>query len=177
MKSFAVKILFFTLMVLIIGPIVSSGVFAQKRDILGSFRDWDALIITEGSTKTCYMISSPKKSTANKRNVRRGDIYITITHRPNVGVKSEVNAVMGYPLRPSSEVKFAIDGKRPLSFFTQGSAAWAYDSKDDTNAVAAMKRGSNLVVTGTSARGTATTDTYSLSGFTAAHNAITRACG
>jgi hypothetical protein len=42
--------------------------------------------------------------------------------------------------------------------------------------VAAMRRGNSLVVEGTSARGTVTTDRYSLSGFTAAHNAISRAC-
>jgi invasion protein IalB len=149
---------------------------AQKRDILGSFRDWDALIIKEGSTKTCYMISTPKRTTANKKNVRRGDIYITVTNRPNVGVKSEVNAVMGYPLRPNSEVRFQVDGKRAQSLFTEGSTAWAYDSNDDAKLAAAMKAGSRLVVTGTSVRGTRTTDTYSLSGFTAAFNAINKAC-
>ncbi|UTW55618.1 invasion associated locus B family protein [Kordiimonas sp. SCSIO 12610] len=149
---------------------------AQKRDIIGSFRDWDALLIKEGNTKTCYMISTPKRSTANKKNVRRGDIYITVTNRPNVGVKTEVNAVMGYPLRPNSEVSFQIDGKRAQRLFTEGSTAWAYDGKDDAKLAAAMKAGSRLVVTGTSARGTRTTDTYSLSGFTAALNAINKAC-
>ncbi len=39
-----------------------------------------------------------------------------------------------------------------------------------------MKAGSNLVVKASSSRGTDTTDTYSLSGFTAAYNAISKAC-
>jgi hypothetical protein len=34
-----------------------------------------------------------------------------------------------------------------------------------------------MIVKGTSSRGTLTTDTYSLSGFTAAFNAISKACG
>lgn len=156
--------------------VTAPAIFAQKRDIIGSFRDWDALIIKEGSAKTCYMISTPKRSTANKKNVRRGDIYITVTNRPNVGVKTEVNAVMGYPLRPNSEVSFQIDGKRAQRLFTEGNTAWAYDSKDDAKITAAMKAGSRLVVTGNSARDTRTTDTYSLSGFTAALNAINKAC-
>ncbi len=34
-----------------------------------------------------------------------------------------------------------------------------------------------MIVAGISSRGTLTTDTYSLNGFTAAYDAITRACG
>jgi invasion protein IalB len=171
-QKFATKLTLALFAACLLTPMAS----AQKRDIIGSFRDWDALIIKEGNAKTCYMISTPKRSTANKKNVRRGDIYITVTNRPGVGVKSEVNAVMGYPLRPNSEVRFQVDGKRAQSLFTEGSTAWAYDGSDDAKIAAAMKAGSRLVVTGTSARGTRTTDTYSLSGFTAAFNAINKAC-
>ncbi|MGB1026239.1 MAG: invasion associated locus B family protein, partial [Rhodospirillaceae bacterium] len=39
-----------------------------------------------------------------------------------------------------------------------------------------MKRGRDMIVKGTSSRGTVTTDTYSLSGVTAAMNAIDKAC-
>ena len=37
--------------------------------------------------------------------------------------------------------------------------------------------GSGMIVRGVSSRGTETTDTYSLNGFTRAHNAIGQACG
>ena len=40
-----------------------------------------------------------------------------------------------------------------------------------------MKAGKQLIVRGTSSRGTATTDTYSLAGFSAALAAIDKACG
>jgi hypothetical protein len=39
-----------------------------------------------------------------------------------------------------------------------------------------MKAGTRMIVTGISDKGSKTTDTYSLSGFTAALNAIGRAC-
>ena len=42
--------------------------------------------------------------------------------------------------------------------------------------VDAMIRGARLVVKGTSSRGTKTTDTYSLKGFSAAFKAIGKAC-
>jgi Invasion associated locus B (IalB) protein len=40
-----------------------------------------------------------------------------------------------------------------------------------------LKAGKQMIVRGTSSRGTETTDTYSLSGFTAALAAIDKACG
>ena len=148
-----------------------------KPRLLGSYRDWDAMVGSDTSgRKSCYVISVPKKSEASKRDAIRGDIYLTVTHRPSFGVTGEVNAVVGYPIRQGSEAGISIDGKRSFQFFTEGSGAWAYDPKDDTAAVDAMKAGTSLVVKAASQRGTATTDVYSLSGFTAAYNAITAAC-
>ena len=39
-----------------------------------------------------------------------------------------------------------------------------------------MKNGNKLKITGYSSRGTKTTDTYSLMGFTAAYNHISKSC-
>jgi len=50
------------------------------------------------------------------------------------------------------------------------------DVKSDNAMTQAMKRGSNLVMSGQSGRGNNTSYRFSLSGFTAAHNAITKAC-
>ena len=157
---------------------MSAGAEAQgKPRLLGSYRDWDAMVGTmQDGSKTCYMISTPKRSSASKKDAVRGQIYMTVTHRPKFGVKGEVNAVVGYPIRRGSEANISVDGRHSFSFFTEGSGAWAYDPKDDASAVSAMKAGSTLVVKASSQRGTDTTDTYSLSGFTAAYNAITKAC-
>ena len=51
-----------------------------------------------------------------------------------------------------------------------------YEQSQRERALQAFKAGSQLVVKGTSQRGTDTTDTYSLSGATAAMNAIDAAC-
>ncbi len=158
---------------------ISVAAEAQKdsRRHLGSYRDWDAFVYGTGSKRTCHIISVPKSSTASRKKARRGDIYIMVSHRPEYGVVGEVNAVLGYPIRQGSTAKFTVDGGRKrLEFFTEGTGAWAYDPKDDAAAVAAMKRGSRLEISAVSQRGTKTTDRYSLSGFTAAYNAITKAC-
>lgn len=158
---------------LMVGP---HGADAQSSRLLGSYRDWDAHVRGSGSTKECYILSAVKKWSASRRGVSRGDTYITVTHRPAMDVTGEVNVIVGYPLKEGSELKLTIDGSRRYDLFTEGRGAWAYDAKDDGTIVAAMKRGNRLIATASSQRGTRTTDTYSLSGFTAAYNAITRAC-
>ena len=55
-----------------------------------------------------------------------------------------------------------------------GDTAWA--EKDDADIVAAMKDGKTLKVSGTSWKGTETTDSYSLAGISAAIDEIDSAC-
>ena len=52
-----------------------------------------------------------------------------------------------------------------------------YFAPDPADQIKALAAGSSLVVKGTSSRGTATTDTYPLAGFSAAHAEINKACG
>jgi len=64
-----------------------------------------------------------------------------------------------------------------VSLFTSEGHAWARDTETDKAMVKAMMRGSTMIVKGTSWRGTKTTDTYSLKGFTAAYKESRTACG
>lgn len=147
---------------------------ADKRELLGSYRNWDALVITHDSgDKTCYIISTPTQ--VRPVGASRGDIYTTITIRPRVRIVDEVNIIVGYPLRAASEVTASIGGRR-FKLFTEGNGAWLRTPAEDAQMVQAMRAGNSLTVKGTSARGTNTTDQYSLLGFTAAHNAIKEAC-
>jgi hypothetical protein len=155
----------------------------QNRKLLGTFHDWQAYTLTTGENKICYAISVPKKMAPKsiRRHgrtvkVQRGEVYITVTHRPATETENEVNVVAGYPFETNSQASYAIDGRK-YTLFTMDDGAWAYDSKADNAIVTAMRRGKTLVVKGRSSHGTATTDTYSLTGFTAAHEAIDKACG
>lgn len=151
---------------------------AQDRtDLVGSYNDWDAFTLARpGGEKVCYMVSVPKSWKASREGAARGDIYITVTHRPKAAVRDQINIVVGYPLEDSSQVTATIDGKTGFKLFTRGDGAWLYTAREDSAMAAAMRRGGALVVEGKSSRGTTTTDRYSLSGFTAAYNAISRAC-
>lgn len=103
-------------------------------------------------------------------------------------VRNEVQTLVGYPMRPTTDSFFhqaVVDGKAyPMksipddaaTSITDSEAAWLASTDDEAGFVTALKSGTQLLVKGTSGRGTETTDTYSLSGVTAAMAAIDTAC-
>ncbi len=146
---------------------------AQQVNTLGRFQDWTAYTMTENGAKVCYVASQPKKDEGNY--TRRGDIYALITHRPARDQFNVVTIYAGYPYDEDASVEMSVDEKS-FQLFTKGETAWATDDQDP-RIVSAMKAGRSMVVKGTSSRGTATRDTYSLLGVTAALNSIDKACG
>ncbi|MCU0838077.1 MAG: invasion associated locus B family protein [Rhodospirillales bacterium] len=145
---------------------------AQPQEI-GRFGDWTAFTDGSGPKKICFIGSSPKK--AEGAYTARGQTYMLITHRPAEKAVGEVSVEAGYAYKAGSDVAADIDGKS-FKLFTQGGNAWAQNAQADRALVQALRAGKQLVVKGTSSRGTLTTDTYSLTGFTAAYDAITKAC-
>jgi hypothetical protein len=152
--------------------LAASTAVAEQRSI-GSHRDWEAFVDSVGGKKVCYIGSLPKKQEGDY--TRRDDSYVLVTHRPEDKVFGEVSVEAGYTYERDSEVTADVDGKT-FKLFTDGGNAWAYDAASDQQMVTAMRAGSNLVIKGISSRGTLTTDTYSLLGFTAALQAITDEC-
>ena len=104
-----------------------------------------------------------------------GDIYVVVTHRPNEKSFNVVNINAGYTYKVNSEAEMKI-GAQTFSLFTNGDTAWAMTPEQDESIVNAMKRGSRMIVNGTSFRGTKTKDTYSLNGFSSAYKAISNKC-
>ncbi|MTI11201.1 invasion associated locus B family protein [Curvivirga aplysinae] len=166
------RVLKATTLLLGTGLLVASPSLAAGDKDLGVFKKWQAHSYTEGGGKVCNMWSRPTKHEEGGR--ARGEIFAFITHRPNDSRYHEVSLGMGYPLKKDSRVKVKIGGKN-FEFFTHGSVAYAF-KKDDKAIVKAMRGGNTMVVSGVSQRGTKTKDTYSLSGFSKANNAVNNAC-
>ena len=147
---------------------------AQGIERIGDYGDWSSFQFSEDGNLACYMSSEPKKAVGEYK--KRGDVFAIVTHRPAEKRLGEVSIIAGYNYRKDSWAEVKI-GKQTFQLFTQDDGAWAPDAGTDENLVRAMRRGRTMVVTGTSTRGTLTTDTYSLSGFTKASRAIAKACG
>ena len=148
-----------------------NAVAADKT--LGTFKTWSAMTFNEDEKTVCMMWSQPEKAEGDYK--KRGEIFVFVTHRPGDREMNKVSFETGYTFKESSKVRVTIDGTS-YTLYTDGSTAWSSDEKDDLRMVNAMRAGRTMIMEGVSSRGTETRDTYSLSGFTAAHNAINRAC-
>ena len=146
---------------------------AATPQILGEYGDWIAYYYRDNAGPVCYMASTPKKDEG--KYSKRGDIFVVVTHRPNEKSYDVVNINAGYTYKKNIQVELKI-GAKTFYLFTDGDKAWAMKDKDDKDIVAAMKRGSRMIVDGVSSRGTKTKDTYSLTGFTSAYKAISNKC-
>lgn len=161
--------------------IAALGAQAQEStNKVGSNTDW--YVYEENSpTKQCWAVSQPREtintdSAGRIKSVTRSEILLFLTYAPSNGVKGQVSFVGGYPFASGSEVKLEI-GSDEFSLFVDGETAWAATSEDDARIIAAMKRGASAILTGRSARGTITKDTFSLLGFTASVEDASKRCG
>ena len=146
---------------------------ASEPKLISAHDAWSAYSFKENGNIVCYMASEPIKAEGNY--TRRGKIYALITHRPAEGSRNVFSYITGYPYKEGGNAVLSIDGET-FNLFTQDESAWAPDSDMDNRIAQAVRKGSKMTVKGTSSRGTATTDTFSLKGSTAAHDAITKAC-
>lgn len=140
--------------------------------------DWSVFV--EDNPTQCWIVSAPKaiRNTRDGREVaaQRGDIRLFVSYWPGDDRDGEVSATGGYPYADGSTVTLQV-GSESFEMITDGEIAWAASPTDDERIVAAMKRGSEAVVTGRSGRGTQTSDTFSLLGFTAAVADAEQRCG
>ncbi len=152
---------------------------AQTQQRIDAKQDWSIFQAEAEGQKVCWIVSQPTKTAAFRNgrsvSVNRGDIFLMISIRPADGVINEVSYLSGYPFKKGSEVKASV-GSKKFTLFTEGENAWAPSGEDDAAMIAAFRRGARAKVEGVSKRGTKTTDTFSLSGFTAALEAATGLC-
>lgn len=159
--------------ILMAGPSWAADPAPDSPEVLGTFGEWTAFAEGNDKTKLCYAASAPIKKEG--KYTSRGDTAVLVTHNLNDGTFDVVSVVAGYDFKADEDVLTQVDAKK-FTMFSKGDRAWNAESKDDKTMVAEMKRGNHLLVIGTSTRGTRTTDTYSLSGFTKAYQAISKAC-
>lgn len=142
---------------------------------LGTFDDWEAFTYHADNAPVCYVFSAPKKTDSDKKIAKRDPVYFLVSHFPGRRVKGQISTIIGYPFKESSTVTLKVDAQS-FDLYTNGDTAWAADADTEGKIVKAMKTGKALMVTGTSWKGTQTTDTYSLTGLNKALDKIDATC-
>ena len=143
--------------------------------LLGQYADWGAYAATSAGHKVCYAIATPNGSSTVPPNRPRNPAYMFISVRPDEKVKNEVSVIIGYPFKPESAVNIEI-GPTKFAMYTKNDGAWIQNAAEEARMVEAMRKGADVVVTGTSTRGTQSTDRYSLKGLSQALDRAAREC-
>ncbi len=143
--------------------------------LLGQYGEWGAYTASPAGKKVCFAIAKPTSSVTNPPNRPRNPVYIFISTRPADKVANEVSIIIGYPFKPGTEASADI-GSTSFALYTQQDGAWIKNAADEANMVSAMRAGDTTVVKGASAKGTQTTDTFTLKGVSQALDRIAQEC-
>jgi hypothetical protein len=143
--------------------------------LLGQYGDWGAYTASPGGSKVCFALAKPKTTKMEPAGRQRGQSYLFISTRPGEKVKNEVSVIIGYPFKSSSDATAEI-GPAKFAMYTQNDGAWIKNVGEEARMVDSMRKGVDLTVKGTSGRGAASTDQYSLKGLAQALDKIEQEC-
>ena len=143
--------------------------------LIGQFGTWGAYSATPNGKHVCFALAKPSSSKTNPPNRPRDPAYAFVSSRPAEKVVNEVSIMIGYALKPGSESTLEVGGAS-FAMYTQGDGLWIKNAAEEEQMVQAMRRSADAVIKGVSAKGTETTDTFSLKGLSQALDKIAQDC-
>ena len=155
--------------------IIFSFNYVQAEDLkkLGTFKDWEVIMVSDESNKVCFahskpVLQSPKKSDREAR--------LFVTFRPSEKITNEVSTTSGYEYNSQNSI-IASSGKSKYKFdIAQDNFAWISSNKIEKKIIKRMKQASRIMITAYNKSGSQTIDHYSLMGFTKAYNTAKKSC-
>jgi hypothetical protein len=143
--------------------------------LIGQFGTWGAYTATPNGKKVCFALAKPSSSKTSPPNRPRDPAYAFISTRPAEKVTNEVSVMIGYTLKPGSESTLEVGGAT-YAMYTQGDGLWIKNAAEEERMVEAMRKAADVVVKGVSAKGTETTDTFSMKGLSQALDRLAQDC-
>ena len=144
-----------------------------------TIQKWSVYVHETEDRKQCFAASVPQRSRTTRGgkpvSVRRGITQVSVMFQPNISADGEVSFTGGYPFDPEETVKLTVSGNT-FTLYVDGEWSWAASPEEDRKIHNAFRRGATAVITGISTRGTTTTDTFSLYGFSKAFEQARKLC-
>ena len=156
-------------------PAAAATMGGVQPKLLGQYADWGAYTASPGGKKVCFAIAKPSASDTVPPGRPRNPAYMFIATRPAEKVTNEVSVVIGYPFKPGSEASADV-GSTSFALYTQQDGAWIKNAADEAHMIDAMRGGQTAVVKGASAKGTQSTDTFTLKGLSQALDRTAQEC-
>ena len=145
-----------------------------EPQFVAEYRDWRVYTRDVDGDRICFALSRPEES--SPRNVDHGEVYFLVSSWRSGAASDQPSVLVGYDLRPESPPEVRVGSSR-YDMFSDGREGFMDDLDDEGGLIRAMRRGSAMRVTATSARGTATAYRFSLLGVSAALDRVSQLCG
>jgi len=156
-----------------VAALLTVPALAQSVKLIGEFRSWSAYSATEQTGPVCFALTRPTEITPQPDGF--SEAYLYLTHRPSLGVRNELNLVAGYTFAADTPATVTVGGQT-FDLFTAKDAAWLLNPSQNDALAGALRAGSTVVIEGTTDAGIKVSETFSLSGATAASRAIEGDC-
>jgi invasion protein IalB len=143
--------------------------------LLAQFGEWGAYTAMPSGKKVCFALAKPVSSSTVPPNRPRDPAWMFISTRPSEKVTNEVSVTFGYALKPNTDASMEIGGAS-YAMNTQGDGAWVKNPAEETKLIDILRKGADVTIKGTSAKGTVSTDVFSLKGLSQALDKIGREC-
>jgi hypothetical protein len=176
----------------------------SKPSLVATFGDWNVFTGRTGRGRICYTLAQPK--TREPASLKRDPGYAFISDRPAEGVRNEVSFIMGFDIAGGADAEAKADPAKPeakpvkaskpepkaktkpaspplaviddanFDLLPKGGNLWVKNAAREAALIAEMKKGSTLLIKAASLKGNASTDTYSLDGFSQAMDRLQKEC-
>ena len=156
-----------------IATLLTAPALAQSVKLIGEFRSWSAYSAAEQTGPVCFALTRPTEITPQPDGFT--EAYLYLTHRPSLGVRNELNLVAGFTFAADTPATISVSGQT-FELFTDKDAAWLKNPAQNDDLAGALRAGSAVVIEGTTDGGIKVSETFSLSGATAASRAIEGDC-
>jgi hypothetical protein len=156
-------------------PAAAAAAGGAEPTLIGQYGTWGAYTASPIGRKVCFALAKPSSSKTNPPNRPRDPAYAFVSTRPAEKVVNEVSIMIGYALKPGSESSLEVGGSS-YAMYTQGDGLWIKNAAEEEQMVSAMRKSAEVTVKGISAKGTETTDVFSLKGLSQALDRLAQDC-
>ncbi|MFG3596972.1 invasion associated locus B family protein [Bradyrhizobium sp. RDI18] len=156
-------------------PAAAAAAGGAEPTLIGQYGTWGAYTAAPNGKKVCFALAKPSSSKTNPPNRPRDPAYAFVSTRPAEKVVNEVSIMIGYALKPGSESSLEVGGAS-YAMYTQGDGLWIKNAAEEEQMVAAMRKSAEVTIKGVSAKGTETTDVFSLKGLSQALDRLAQDC-
>lgn len=146
---------------------------AQGPRLLEKQGVWSIYVHDSPGEKICFATAAP--SAVEPKGTKRGAVFFYLTTWRKDNVRAEVSVRLGYTIKADAAPQITV-GAESFELFARGDKAFTRDPQEEKRLLDAMLKASALTVKGVSAKGSATTDHYSLNGLAVAMKKIDQNC-